>query len=144
MTAANVVGAKGRKLTPQRVLLHALLIFFAVLWLVPLIGAVFSSFRPFAETVQDGYSIPNSLTLDNYRNAWDQGDIPGRYWNTALILVPALVLTLFFSSMVAFAASRFSLEVQHLAARAVHRGQPAAPADHHPAVVPDVQPDPAA
>ncbi len=109
MTAANVVGAKGKKLTPQRVVLHLFLGSVAFLWLVPLIGAVFSSFRPFAETVQDGYfSIPDTLTLDNYRNAWDQGDIPGRYWNTALILVPALALTLFFSSMVAFAASRFS------------------------------------
>jgi multiple sugar transport system permease protein len=76
---------------------------------VPLIGAFFSSFRPFSETVNDGYfSIPNELTLDNYRNAWEQGDILGRYWNTALILVPALFLTLFFSSMVAFAASRFT------------------------------------
>jgi multiple sugar transport system permease protein len=109
MTAANVVGAKGKRLTPARVLLHAFLILLAVLWLVPLIGAVFSSFRPFSETVNDGYfSIPNELTLDNYRNAWEQGDILGRYWNTALILVPALFLTLFFSSMVAFAASRFT------------------------------------
>ncbi len=109
MTAANVVGAKGKRLTPARVLLHASLIFLAFLWLVPLIGAFFSSFRPFSETVNDGYfSIPNELTLDNYRNAWEQGDILGRYWNTALILVPALFLTLFFSSMVAFAASRFT------------------------------------
>ena len=48
------------------------------------------------------------MTLDNYRNAWDQGDILGATGTRLLILVPALVLTLFFSSMVAFAASRFS------------------------------------
>lgn len=94
---------------PKRILLHAFLIALAVLWMVPLIGAFYASFRPFAETVRDGYfSIPETFTLDNYRDAWTQGDILGRYWNTALILVPALVLTLFFSSMVAFAASRFS------------------------------------
>jgi multiple sugar transport system permease protein len=52
--------------------------------------------------------MPDTFTLDNYRNAWDQGDILGKYWNTFLILAPALVLTLFFSSMVAFAASRYS------------------------------------
>jgi len=68
-----------------------------------------ASFRPFADTVRNGaFSIPETLTLDNYRNAWAEGDILQRYWNTALILIPALVLTLFFSSMVAFAASRFS------------------------------------
>jgi multiple sugar transport system permease protein len=109
MTATGVVGGRSKRVTPQRVLLHAFLAFMAFLWMVPLIGALFSSFRPFAETVRDGYfSIPSSLTLDNYRNAWAQGDILHRYWNTALILVPALFFTLFFSSMVAFAASRFS------------------------------------
>ena len=80
-----------------------------MLWLVPIAGAIFASLRPFAETVRDGFfSWPQSLTLDNYRNAWEQGDILRKYWNTAVILVPALMLTLFFSSMVAFVCSRFS------------------------------------
>jgi multiple sugar transport system permease protein len=48
------------------------------------------------------------LTLDNYRNAWSQGDIPHKYLNTALILIPALIFTLFFASMVAFVCSRYS------------------------------------
>lgn len=93
----------------SRVLLYVFLTLTAAVWLVPIVGAVFSSFRPFSDTVQNGYfSWPKSLTLDNYRNAWEQGDILKKYWNTALILVPALLLTLFFSSMVAFAASRYS------------------------------------
>ena len=97
------------RIRPGRLLLHGFLITMAVLWMVPLVGALYASFRPFAETVSQGYfSVPDSFTLDNYRNAWEQGDILQRYWNTALILIPALFLTLFFSSMVAFAASRFS------------------------------------
>ncbi len=40
--------------------------------------------------------------------AWEQGDIARKYWNTAVILVPALIVTLFFSSMVAFVCSRYS------------------------------------
>ena len=94
---------------PGRVLLYVFMTLTALVWLVPIVGAFFSSFRPFSETVRDGYlSWPDSLTLDNYRNAWEQGDIMRRYWNTLLILAPALILTLFFSSMVAFAASRYS------------------------------------
>ena len=108
MTATGLAGTTNR-LTPARVLLHAFLIGLAILWLVPLLGALLASFRPFADTVRNGaFSIPEELTLENYRNAWAEGDILQRYWNTALILVPALVLVLFFSSMVAFAASRFS------------------------------------
>lgn len=94
---------------PARVFLYIFMTLTAFVWMIPILGAVFSSFRPFSETVRDGYlSWPDSLTLDNYRNAWEQGDILGRYWNTFLILAPALILTLFFSSMVAFAASRYS------------------------------------
>ena len=96
-------------LTWQRLVLHAFLIGLVILWMVPLVGGLYSSFRPFIETQRDGYlSMPDTFTFDNYRNAWNQGDILGKYWNTALILFPALLLTLFFSSMVAFAASRFS------------------------------------
>jgi len=94
---------------PARLLLYVFLTLTAFVWLVPILGAIFSSFRPFADTVQNGYfSWPESFTLDNYKNAWTDGDILRKYWNTALILIPALILTLFFSSMVAFAASRYS------------------------------------
>ena len=92
-----------------RVALYAFLILSALVWLVPIAGAILASFRPFAETIHDGaFSWPKSLTLDNYRSAWHQGEILRKYRNTALILAPALLFTLFFSSMVAFVASRYS------------------------------------
>jgi len=109
-TTATAAGSGRRaRITPGRVLLYAFITVNSLIWLVPIAGAIFASFRPFAETVRDGFfSWPHSLTLDNYRNAWEQGDIARKYWNTAVILVPALVVTLFFSSMVAFVCSRFS------------------------------------
>lgn len=106
---AEFVRNEPTRVKPARILLYAFLTLTALVWLVPIAGAVFSSFRPFSETVSDGYfSWPDTLTLDNYRHAWTDGDILRKYWNTFLILAPALVLTLFFSSMVAFAASRYS------------------------------------
>jgi multiple sugar transport system permease protein len=110
VTAATAVGSRRRtRITLGRVLLYAFIALTALLWLVPLAGTVFASLRPFAETIRDGFfSWPQSLTLDNYRNAWEQGDILHKYWNTVVILVPALVFTLFFASMVAFICSRFS------------------------------------
>jgi multiple sugar transport system permease protein len=98
-----------RRLRPSRILLYGFVSLTAFVWLVPIAGAVFASLRPFAETVRDGFfSWPHSLTFDNYKNAWEEGDILRKYWNTALILVPSLLLTLFFASMVAFVCSRFS------------------------------------
>jgi multiple sugar transport system permease protein len=107
---ATTVGPRRRSRVPvARVVLYAFITLTALVWLVPIVGAIFASFRPFAETVRDGFfSWPRSLTLDNYQNAWEEGDILRKYWNTTVILVPALLFTLFFASMVAFVASRYS------------------------------------
>jgi multiple sugar transport system permease protein len=104
-----VVSPRRPRVRLSRILLYAFIALTALLWLVPIAGTIFASLRPFAETIRDGFfSWPHSLTLDNYRNAWEQGDILHKYWNTVVILVPALVFTLFFASMVAFICSRFS------------------------------------
>jgi multiple sugar transport system permease protein len=110
MISGTVVDSRRRfRVRPARILLYTFITLTALLWLVPIVGAVYASLRPFAETVRDGFfSWPHTLTWDNYRSAWDEGDIPRKYWNTTLILAPSLVLTLFFSSMVAFVCSRFS------------------------------------
>ena len=92
-----------------RVLAHVFLIGLAVVWLVPLAGMVFTSFRPYAETSIDGFfSWPDAMSFDNFRNAWERGDMGQHFVVTIALVVPAVVLTLLFSSMVAFAVSRFS------------------------------------
>jgi multiple sugar transport system permease protein len=111
VTAGTIVDthAPRGRVRPGRIALYVFITLLALAWLIPIAGAIFASFRPFAETLRDGaFSWPHSFTLDNYRNAWAQGDIPRKYLNTAFILFPALILTLFFSSMVAFVASRYS------------------------------------
>ncbi len=107
-SAATFVPRK-TPLRPARVLLHAFLISLGLLWLTPLVMSLYASFRPFNETLNKGFlSFPDTLTLQNYRDALEQGDFYDKYWNTALILVPSLILTLFLASMIAFVASRYS------------------------------------
>lgn len=104
---AATVHRKG--IQPRRVLLHAFLIGVSLLWLFPLLWTVYTSFRPYGETAQNGYvSIATSLTFDNYINAWDQGRIPMRFLNTLIVMIPAVILVLLLSSAIAFAVSRFS------------------------------------
>ena len=98
-----------RRKRGARVLLHAFLVTTAVIWLVPIVGAVNLAFRPYGETSRNGFfSFPKTLTLDNFRHAFKQGDMGRHYWVTFLIVVPALALTLLLSSFVAYAVSRFS------------------------------------
>jgi multiple sugar transport system permease protein len=110
MISGTVIDSRRRfRVRPTRILLYTFLTVTAALWLVPLVGVIYASLRPFSETLRDGFfALPHTLTWGNYRNAWAEADIPHKYWNTTIILVPALVLTLFFSSMVAFVCSRFS------------------------------------
>jgi multiple sugar transport system permease protein len=92
-----------------RVWLHAFLIVMAVLWLAPVIWALYTSLRPYAETAEKGYvSLPDTITLDNYTNAWTDGEIPRYFLNSLLVTVPALVITLFFAACVGFVVSRLS------------------------------------
>ena len=86
---------------------HVFLIAMAVLWLFPLVWAVYQSFRPYGETAAAPVALPQTLTVENYLNAWNQAELPYYYLNTLIVAVPAVILTLLVASMVAFALTRF-------------------------------------
>ncbi len=93
-----------------RVLLYAFLTTLALAWLVPVGGAIYSSFRPYQETQTKGiFSWPHSFSLQNYRDAFTQGDMRKTFLNTAFIVLPSIVLILLFSCVMAFALSRYSI-----------------------------------
>ncbi|HSG86116.1 MAG TPA: carbohydrate ABC transporter permease [Candidatus Limnocylindrales bacterium] len=107
--AGTVSSVPRRRRRLSRVALQLFLISMAVVWLVPLGWAVYTSFRPYDETLRLGYvSLGGEYNFDNYVNAWNQGEIPKYFFNTAVILIPAVVLVLFLASMLAFAVSRYS------------------------------------
>ena len=108
---AQEVVTKKRGIRPGRIALHGFLIFISLLWLFPLLWTVYTSFRPYGDTAKNGYvSIAQTLSLDNYFNAWDQGNIPQFFFNTIVILVPAVIIVLLLASAIAFAVSRFSFK----------------------------------
>lgn len=97
---------------PARVLLHVFLAGTALAWLAPLLWAMFSALRPYGETSTKGYvSWPDTLNFDNFKNAFVQSDMTHYFVNTLIIAVPAVLLTLFLSSMVAFYVSRFDFRL---------------------------------
>jgi len=54
--------------------------------------------------------VGGTYTIDNFVNAWNQAELPHFFLNTIIIVVPAVILVLFFASMVAFAVSRYSFK----------------------------------
>jgi multiple sugar transport system permease protein len=111
MTAATVPAVRlgRRRLRPRRIALYAFLTLMAVTWLFPLLWAAYTSLRPYADTLANGYiSIAETISLDNFTEAFTQGRFPTFYLNSLIIAVPGVILTLLIASMVAFAVSRFS------------------------------------
>jgi multiple sugar transport system permease protein len=113
MTAAAVDAVRPVTTTPRRrrrprVLLYAFLTLMALTWLFPLLWAVYTALRPYADTLAHGYiSLPTTLNFDNFVNAFNQARFPTFYLNSLIIAIPAVVITLLVASMVAFAVSRF-------------------------------------
>lgn len=114
MTAVNatlqpVLEPRRGRIRPQRVVLYGFLSIMAVTWLFPLLWALYTSLRPYAETQRLGYiSAPTVLNLDNFIDAWGRGNFETHFFNTLLITVPAVIVTLLLASWVAFSVSRFS------------------------------------
>jgi len=98
------------RLKPMRVFLQVVLFTLALAWLLPIATAFYNSFRFYESDTQvnGAFSLPSSLTLENYRDAWRVGDMSQTFYNTAFIVIPALVITLLLASVLAFACTRFS------------------------------------
>ncbi|MDF9811894.1 carbohydrate ABC transporter permease [Streptomyces sp. SPB162] len=99
-----------RRVRPARLGLHAFLGVVSLAFLAPLLLAVYASLRPYQETAKYGYfSLPRHLSFDYYKQAFTEGEMSKYFVNSLIIAVPALLLTLFFASFVAFSVSRIQL-----------------------------------
>jgi multiple sugar transport system permease protein len=95
------------RLRPGGVLVLALLIIAAIVWLIPFAWAIATSLKPDAETTKMPVSWKGSeVTLDAYNKILDRGDIFRWYFNSALVSLVVTALTVLLGSMAAFAFSR--------------------------------------
>jgi multiple sugar transport system permease protein len=102
-------GRRRSTLDAGAIALHTFLILTCLVWIAPLLWSVFAALRTYEETSEHGYfSLPTELTLRNFGTAWTEANLPHFFLNTLLITVPAVLITLLFSSLVAFVVSRYS------------------------------------
>jgi multiple sugar transport system permease protein len=85
--------------------------FFAILWLFPIAWTLWTSLRPFQDIIEDGvFSWPRNINLDNYFSAFERMNIVQYLINSFVVAIPAVVLTLFFGSLMAFVVTRYSFK----------------------------------
>ena len=91
-------------------LMPVILTVISLIWLGPILLALVNSFRDYAYTAANGYVSWGGFTLQNYTTAWEQADFGIHFWNSFIITVPAVLITLFLSCCVAFVVARFSFK----------------------------------
>jgi multiple sugar transport system permease protein len=108
MTATTMAGRPRRRgIRRGRVALHAFLITMSLIWIFPLAWCFFTAMRPLSDTILHGYfSWPTTLNFQNFIDGWTNANLGYYYLNTLIVAVPAVIITLFLASLVAFALTR--------------------------------------
>jgi alpha-glucoside transport system permease protein len=87
---------------------HLVLVGIAVLWLVPSVGLLITSFRPRPDIASTGWWDTFStarFTVDNYVNVLQAQRMGEGFRNSALITLPSTLLPLFIGALAAYAFS---------------------------------------
>lgn len=109
MTARKFFSSPGRSLG------FLLLATATLLWLVPFIQAILTSLRTNQDLIARGFfSLPGEISLDSFRVAWERGGLSRYLPNSFIITIPALIFTLFLSSLSAYALARYRFRANRL------------------------------
>jgi alpha-glucoside transport system permease protein len=84
---------------------HLSLIVIAILWLIPTIGLLITSFRPKGDILSSGWWTAHSFTLHNYDVVLNSNGLGAAFVRSLIIAVPATLFPLLLGAMAAFAFS---------------------------------------
>jgi alpha-glucoside transport system permease protein len=115
MTQAQAPVVIGEELVQKRRLprpggnpfLHLVLIGLMILWAIPAVGLLVSSFRPASELRRSGWWTaffpPSEFTLQNYQDVMSRSGIGEAFINSFLITIPATVIVVMVAAFAAYA-----------------------------------------
>jgi multiple sugar transport system permease protein len=106
--ATNPAPATKPRMSAGRLAAYVIMIGATLLWVTPILWALYTALRPYSETSKDGYlSLPHHLTFANFKAAWTGGDMIHYFKNSVIITIPSVIICLLLASMVAYVLSRF-------------------------------------
>jgi alpha-glucoside transport system permease protein len=113
--AAEAVTVRARRTPAERAVafigrtpVHAALLAFAFVWLIPSVGLLVTSFRPRPDIASSGWWTALtewSFTFRNYDLVLNANQMSSSFVNSALIALPATLLPLFIGALAAYAFS---------------------------------------
>ena len=87
---------------------HAVLVLWAAIVILPLVWTLLTSFKTTQQIFASPFSLPTSLNLVNYVNAWTTAGIGKYFVNTVIVVGSALVIVMVLGAMCAYVLARFS------------------------------------
>jgi multiple sugar transport system permease protein len=93
------------------ILTHLLLIIVVLVVIIPIIPVFFGSFKNNLEFLESNvFSLPRSFSFDNYIKAFTEGNMLLGFFNTTLILVISIVISVVTGAMTAYVIHRFKFK----------------------------------
>lgn len=84
-----------------------ILIFWSIMVVFPMVWMVASSFKTDQELFFSPWAPPEILQWDNFARAWNNAHIGDFFFNTLIVVIPALLITLIVSAMAAYVIARY-------------------------------------
>jgi alpha-glucoside transport system permease protein len=108
-TTGKTTTSTHRRTRPGRLLLHLTVLSLMLIWAIPTLGLLVSSFRPQEQLSTSGWwttlAPPYHFTLSNYQGVFHQDGIGHAFLNSLFIAIPATIIPLFVAAFAAYAFS---------------------------------------
>lgn len=106
---ATTVGRRKPARRRTRSVLHVAVVGLMILWAIPTVGLLVSSFRPQEELSTSGwwtaFAPPYHFTMQNYSDVLNQSGIGSAFVNSLFIAIPATIIPIFVAAFAAYAFS---------------------------------------
>ncbi len=89
-----------------RLLAYAFLILLAIIYIGPLLMLVITAFKTLPEFTKSATSLPATISLDNFFEAWDKANFPRYLLNTVIYTVSSTVIFVVSGTFLALAIAR--------------------------------------
>ena len=110
----NVNKVKNTKSKIVFTVIYIFLILMAIIYLLPLIWVAITSLKDDSVLFISPWALPEKLKWDNYSFAWTAGKLGIATFNSAVVCVASLALSLFLGSMAAFGIGRMKWKLSNV------------------------------
>lgn len=100
-----------KKITFSRVVFYIFIAAFLVIQIYPVFWLFIASLKTGAELSTTPFGLPKQITIDNYRNVLQNGNLLVYLKNSLIVTIESLILIVFLSSTAAFAIQKFSFRI---------------------------------